>query len=156
MKRTFSALLLCAPFLLASSATLAKNINDNPQSYGLWQYKGGEVLITAKGFEEYGNIAAKCRDKKQGYRHEVQSINGGKLLADLVTSQQKFYDDRAYQRDSKKWPELIDKDKNYPRLVLSHSCTEGEIAFVQINDDTGFYSLKVKDEYFSLAKKKAQ
>jgi len=72
------------------------------QSYGTWEQvspAGAERFVIGKhGFEAFAQVAPNCRNKKNGYAHQADWINGKELAQSIRASMADDAGDEAYAR----------------------------------------------------------
>ena len=139
---------------LAISANAKEQaINPNPASFGTWQANDDTFVINQNGFDHLSDLQPACRIANQGYFHQAEFALGKELIKTIKESQYVFSDDKNYADATQKWIGLIQPEQKYLHIVGSTSCSDGEIGFIQLDNDTGLFSITAPDEYFSLAKK---
>ena len=87
--------------LILATATHAEG-NPYRQSYGTWEQDtpaGAERFVIGKhGFEAFAQVAPNCRNKKNGYAHQADWINGKELAQSIRASIADDAGDEAYAR----------------------------------------------------------
>jgi hypothetical protein len=138
--------------LILATATHAEG-NPYRQSYGTWEQDtpadAERFVIGKHGFEAFAQVAPNCRNKKNGYAHQADWINGKELAQSIRASIADDAGDEAYARPLRNMLKKISPNKKYLRIGLSLSCADGFTAFIQITPNEALKLEAAPDDFYT-------
>jgi len=147
--KKFIAFIVCVLTVQMS----AKDINENPATYGKWT--NGDVVfkISKNGFvidRAKMGLPDNCK-----HEHSIGQIAGSELIKNIQATISGNGEELeiADPEDGKKMINLIEPNTKYTILTHYLSCGDGAESFILLNDTTGIFSEIAPIDVYSLADK---